>query len=260
MKLRATLTGTGQPLLLIHGLGSAATAWKPLLKDLQAHYRVITVDLPGHGQTPLEHGIALDPHSLAQLVLQVLDENQIDKAHIVGNSLGGWVALELAATAPERVLSVVGLAPAGLWLKPGISRVRGEARARAMARTLHKSAPKLLKYKFARQIGFSTVSPRWDALDVETCVDATVAMGTSRGYFPTWDAFLGKRFDEEISPNIPVTIIFGDTDNTLPVHTSQERSLAPQHAKWIVIPQCGHAPMWDHPKTVLSYIEETCRA
>ena len=85
-------------------------------------------------------------------------------------------------------------------------------------------------------------------------------MGTSRGYFPTWDAFLGKRFDEEISPAIPVTIIFGDTDNTLPAHTSQERSLAPKHAKWIVIPHCGHAPMWDHPQTVISYIEETCRS
>jgi len=260
MKLQSSITGQGQPIVLIHGLGSAATAWKPLLKELSAKYRVITVDLPGHGQTPYQHGTPLDPRSLAQLVLTVLDEYAIEKTHVVGNSLGGWVALELAAIAPERVLSVVGLAPAGLWLKPGISRVRGEARARAMARALHKSAPTLLKFKFARQIGFSTVSPRWDALDVETCVDATVAMGTSRGYFHTWDAFLGKRFDEKISSSIPVTIIFGDTDNTLPAQTSQERSLAPQHAKWVVIPECGHAPMWDHPKTVISYIEETCRA
>jgi len=259
MKLHVEVSGSGEPLLLIHGLGSASTAWKPLLPALTSHFQVITIDLPGHGQSPLEHGTHLDPESLARLILTYLDQVNISRVHVVGNSLGGWVALELAALAPERVKSVVGLAPAGLWLKPDITRVRGEARARLMAKTLHKSAPKLLRYKFARQIGFGTVSPQWDHLEIETCVDATIAMGTSRGYFPTWDAFLGKRFDEKISPSIPVTIIFGDTDNTLPAHSSQERSLAPAHAKWIVIPQCGHAPMWDHPQTVISYIEETCR-
>ena len=259
MKLHMEVTGSGEPLLLIHGLGSASTAWKPIIPALTSHYQVITVDLPGHGQSPLDHTTPLDPESLARLIITYLDQMKISQLHVVGNSLGGWVALELAARAPSRVKSVVGLAPAGLWLKPDITRVRGEARARLMAKSLHKSAPKLLKYKFARQLGFSTVSPRWQELDIETCIDATIAMGTSRGYFPTWDAFLGKRFDEDISPAIPVTIIFGDTVNTLPAHTSQERSLAPKHAKWIVIENCGHAPMWDHSSEVLKLILETCR-
>jgi len=249
----------GEPLLLIHGLGSASTAWKPLIPALTSDYQVITIDLPGHGESPLEHGARLDPESLAALIINYLDEHEISRVHVVGNSLGGWIALELAALSPDRIKSVVGLAPAGLWLQPGFSRVRGEAKARLMARALHKSAPVLLKYKIARRIGFSSVSPRWDLLDVQTCIDATIAMGTSRGYFPTWDAFLGMRFDAEISPSIPVTIIFGDTDNTLPAHTSQERSLAPKHAKWVVLPECGHAPMWDKPAEVISYIRETCR-
>lgn len=259
MKMHVEVLGSGEPLLLIHGLGSASTAWKPLIPELISQYQVITVDLPGHGQSPLPHGTPLDPESLARLILEHLDERNISHLHLVGNSLGGWIALELAALAPERVKSVVALAPAGLWLKPDITRVRGEARARLMAKLLHKPAPKLLQYKFARQIGFSTVSPKWDQLDVQTCIDATIAMGTSRGYFPTWDAFLGKRFDEEIPATIPVTIIFGDTDNTLPAHTSQERSLAPEHAKWVVIPECGHAPMWDHPSEVINHIREICR-
>jgi len=71
---------------------------------------------------------------------------------------------------------------------------------------------------------------------------------------------LGLRFDKEISPDIPVTILFGDTDNTLPVRYSQERSLAPAHAKWVTIPQAGHAPMWDSVPVVLEHIRQTARS
>ena len=72
-----------------------------------------------------------------------------------------------------------------------------------------------------------------------------------------WDAFLGNRFDKEISPNIPVTIIFGDSDNTLPANNSQEKSLAPKHSKWVVLSQSGHAPMWDQVDAVVAETIET---
>jgi pimeloyl-ACP methyl ester carboxylesterase len=51
-----------------------------------------------------------------------------------------------------------------------------------------------------------------------------------------------------------VTIIFGDSDKTLPLNTSQERSLAPSHARWVVLSESGHAPMWDHPDEVIQEI------
>ena len=82
-------------------------------------------------------------------------------------------------------------------------------------------------------------------------------MGTSPGYYPAWDALLSLRFDKDISSKIPVTIIFGDTDNTLPAKTSQEKSLAPAHAQWIRLEQAGHAPMWDHANEIVEIIVET---
>ena len=126
-----------------------------------------------------------------------------------------------------------------------------------MAVSLKSVAPSLLKYDWAKRIGFGLVSPKWRELPLEVLVNATLDMGTSEGYFPAWDAFLGARFEAEISESVPTTIIFGDTDNTLPARTSQERSLTPTHAKWLVLSNCGHAPMWDQPEAVIAEISAT---
>ena len=100
-------------LVLVHGLGSAATAWKPIIPALSEKFNVITVDLPGHGQSKFDPRQAMDPQSLALLLRDSIKTNhEIDKFHLVGNSLGGWISLELASLAPKNVKSVTGLAPA----------------------------------------------------------------------------------------------------------------------------------------------------
>lgn len=257
MKLSIETHGSGQPIVLIHGMGSAATAWKPIIPTIAKQLKVITIDLPGHGRSALSPIQSMDAASLSQLVLKNLKEIGIDEFHLVGNSLGGWVCLEIAATNPSAVKSITALAPAGLWLTPFTSRYPGELALRVMASGVEKLAPSLLNYTWAKKIGFETVSPRWKDLSYEICLDATNAMATATGYFPAWDALLGKRFDKQIDSQIPITIIFGDSDHTLPAKTCQERSLAPAHAKWIILSQTGHAPMWDSPAEVLSEILET---
>jgi pimeloyl-ACP methyl ester carboxylesterase len=259
MKLAIERVGSGEPLVLIHGMGSAATAWKPLIPKLIDKFEVITIDLPGHGRTPLGKTTPMDPESLAKLVVQNLTELDIEQFHLVGNSLGGWISLEIAAIYPERVITLTGLAPAGLWLAPFTSRYPGELAVRLMAKGLEKVAPTTLNYKWAKKIGFETVSPRWQELSYEICLDAVSAMAKSDGYFPACDGMLKKRFDKYVSNEIPITIIFGDTDHTLPAKTCQERSLAPDHAKWIILPETGHAPMWDSTEEVLAEILETSK-
>jgi pimeloyl-ACP methyl ester carboxylesterase len=85
-------------------------------------------------------------------------------------------------------------------------------------------------------------------------------MAKADGYYPAWDGMLMKRFDGKIPTSIPVTIIFGDSDRTLPATTCQERSIAPAHAKWIIFPDTGHAPMWDSPRDVIAAIVDTASA
>ena len=257
MKLAIETHGAGQPLVLIHGMGSAATAWQSIIPTLAKQFSVVTIDLPGHGRTPYSPIQKMDPTSLAQLVVKNLKNIGIESFHLVGNSLGGWVSFEIAALYPTAVKSITALAPAGLWLTPFTSRYPGELALRVMASGVEKLAPSLLNYTWAKKIGFETVSPRWKELSYEICLDATSAMAQSTGYFPAWDALLGKRFDKQIDPQIPITIVFGDRDHTLPAKTCQERSLAPAHAKWIILPQTGHAPMWDSPNEVVSEILQT---
>ena len=253
-RLWSTSYGEGTPLVMIHGMGSASSAWKQITPELAKKFRVIHMDLPGHGFSNMDSTAEMDPHSLAERVFVELNTLKIEKFHLVGNSLGGWVAMDIAAEHPDQVLSVVGIAPAGLWLSPVNRRLPIGAFARTLAKSTYPIAPFFMRFEWARRIGFFEVSPLWRELPRQTILDAVKAMATSPGYYPAWDALLSLRFDKEISPQIPITIIFGDSDATLPAKTSQERSLAPRHARWVVLPESGHAPMWDHPQEVIQEI------
>lgn len=247
-------------LLLIHGMGSASSAWEPILHELTETFTVITIDLPGHGRTPMDDLQPMDPRSLAQAVIATMQSHGYNRFHVAGNSLGGWIALEMAAMKPEAITSVTGLAPAGLWLTPLNSRYPGPAIARMLANSLNVVSPLLLHYEWAREIGFGDVSPLWREFSYDLCLDATHAMATAVGYYPAWDALLKKRFDASIDASIPITVIFGDTDKTLPASLCQERSLVPPHTEWLVFSKCGHAPMWDHPQEVIAEILRTTGA
>ncbi len=242
-------------IVMVHGLGSAATAWKPLTPYLQSHYNIITVDLPGHGKTPLDKSQPMDPRSLANLIVsEVGREFNVDRFDLVGNSWGGWIALEIAAQHPQSVRSVVALAPAGFWLASFVQIFSGVSALRFLARSSAAIAPTFLKYEWARKSGFERVSPRWRNFSIELCSDATLAIANSPGYVPGSNAMVQKRFDSVIDPAIAVTIIFGDSDNTLPATACQERTMAPAHSKWMIFEDCGHAPMWDHPQEVAAEI------
>ena len=244
-------------LVAIHGLGSANTAWDLVRDQFATEYEFVTLDLPGHGDSPMRANKSMNPVFLAELIKNELANIGIEKYHLIGNSLGGWVALEIAARYPESVLSVTGVAPAGLWLHPKSHRNGELAISRYLARATYRFANVISNFKFMRSIGFKLVSPQWEKFSVETCVKAAVAMGSASGYFDIWDAFLGNRFDKEISSKIPVTIIFGDTDNTLPAANCQERTLAPKHSEWLIFPQSGHAPMWDQVEMVIEATKQT---
>lgn len=261
MKLHSTLTETNPahpPLVLIHGLGSAATAFKPVVSALSKSFRVITIDLPGHGKSPYQAGQKMEPKALGSQIFEIIkSEYGIDSFHVSGNSLGGWIALEMAADQPDRIMSLTGLAPAGLWLQPASGRLPIEARSYYLAKALKPFIKVGLRLQSLRKIGFARVSPKWQELSYETCFDASFAMANCSGYFPAWDGMLTRRFDAHVLESVPVTILFGDSDNTLPYPDSQERSLAPAHAAWLVIDKCGHAPMWDQPDLVVKIIKQT---
>src|SRR5207237_6606895 len=106
--------GAGTPLVLLHGVGGTWRVWRPVLPLLERWHAVFAPTLPGHcGANRLPAGVAPSIDALADGVAEQLDRAGIDRAHIVGNSLGGWIALELARRGRAR--SVVLFGPAGAW-------------------------------------------------------------------------------------------------------------------------------------------------
>ena len=122
-------------LVLVHGLGSAGTIWKSLIPDLMQDFTVYSIDLPGHGDALLAAGEKYDPRSLGEMILRHMKEvHNVIKMHVAGNSLGGWISLEMAAVGPASVSSVTALAPAGLWLEAPMMKIPPSIDSRILAK------------------------------------------------------------------------------------------------------------------------------
>jgi pimeloyl-ACP methyl ester carboxylesterase len=109
--------GAGDIVLLIHGLGATKASFLPTVGALAPHYRAIALDLPGFGDSDKPLLASYDARFFADAVVGLIDELEADRVHVVGNSMGGRVALELGLRYPERVNRLVLLSPSLAWLK-----------------------------------------------------------------------------------------------------------------------------------------------
>jgi pimeloyl-ACP methyl ester carboxylesterase len=258
MTLAREIHGEGPPLLLVHGLGSSRTVWRPVVPALAEQFTVIALDLPGHGDSPpLPPGADATPAGLAGSVSAVLDELGVDEVDTVGNSLGGWVVLELARQGRAR--SVTALAPAGFWVDdvvPVTAHVN-----RWASKALAPVAPTLLKVRPLRAIGFWTASADAAAMDPQDAIDAVRAHAGARGWARALAGTHHRRCDaRDIPADIPVTIVWGDADRILPAARCESRDGAPAHARWVRLDRCGHVPMWDQPDETVRLVRETVAA
>ncbi|MFM6841023.1 MAG: alpha/beta fold hydrolase [Candidatus Planktophila sp.] len=249
-------------LVLVHGLGSAGNIWKSLIADLTEHFNVIAVDLPGHGVAEIHEGEAVDPQSLARAIVKtVSSEHNYSEMHVAGNSLGGWIALEMGAIAPESVKSVTALAPAGLWHQVPTSKLPPSF---FDARILAKISQHFMRLAYhlppLKAIGYKKITHLWRDLSFESCRDSVVAMANSKGYMPLWRGLRGRKFESNVPPEVKVSIIFGDYDLTLPEEIAQEKSVAPRHSHWVVVDNCAHVIMWNYPKLTVDFIKRTALA
>lgn len=109
--------GAGDPVVCIHGLGGTKASFLPTVAALADSYRVIALDLPGFGESDKPIAAAYDAPYFADAVTALMDELGLDSAHVVGNSLGGRVGIELGLRHPERIRKLILLSPALAWLR-----------------------------------------------------------------------------------------------------------------------------------------------
>ena len=249
--------GSGEPLVLLHGLGSSRSAWLPVLPILAERFDVIAVDLPGFGDSePLPTGFEPNPAALAAAVADTLTRLGVDTAHVAGNSLGGWIALELAALWPVR--SVTALSPAGLWRghTPFYCRLALRA-SRLMTRCFGTALRYVVRWRIGRVVVFGQMIGRPSRMTVEQARTAITAIGTSPGFRAALRATLHRRYLASGRIDVPVTVEFGARDRVLLKRQSRHVDQLPQHAEVLQLPGAGHVPMSDAPEAVAAVISAT---
>lgn len=242
--------GAGPPLLLVHGLGSELCVWEPVLDRLAADYDVIAVDLPGFGRSaPLPDGATPTPGALARALAELLDALEIDRAHLAGNSLGAWVALELALQGRAR--SVTGICPAGLWGAPLISTVTPETgRAQRLARRARPLLPLLMADPRLRRLVLAPFVADPSKVPYHAAWRMVSSYGRATAYAATSTAMRSGHFAAMADVEVPVTLAFGAADRLIrPVRLPRVRTVVLQHS--------GHIAMWDEPARVARVIDET---
>jgi pimeloyl-ACP methyl ester carboxylesterase len=250
-------SGAGEPLVLIHGIGHHWRAWEPVIEPLARHHDVIALDLPGFGRSPapaVNHGM---PTAVAALG-EFFAEHGLDRPHVAGNSLGGAIALELAAAGLAR--SATALSPAGFATPAQVRRAL--AVLRGLRFGAHTPAPVLrLFYRtaFGKRFSFGPLVTRPAVLTAERALADTLALRGGKGFAAV--ARHGATYAFAGDPGaVPVTIAWGSGDRILaPVQAMRARDVLPA-ARHVALDGCGHVPMSDDPGAVARVILETTAA
>jgi pimeloyl-ACP methyl ester carboxylesterase len=245
VRLAHERAGSGEPLLLIHGLGGDRCVWEPVLDTLSETHDVISVDLPGFGGSqPLDEDPT--PRALARAVAAFLDELGLDTAHVAGNSLGGWVALELAAAGRAR--SVAGICPAGLWRQPTLGPGEtARSRGHRAARLLRPLIPVVMLSRAVRRLVLSPFVADPDRVPYRAAWRMISAYARATAFEATSTAMRRGRFSGRVP--VPVTLAFGELDRLI-----RPTATAVPGARTLVLPGCGHIAMWDAPDLVVEAI------
>jgi pimeloyl-ACP methyl ester carboxylesterase len=242
--------GSGPPLVCLHGFTDTWRIWELVLPALERQHDVLSPTLAGHaGGPPLEGEI--DDSVLADGVERAMDEAGFETAHIVGNSLGGYVALQLAARGRAR--TVVALAPAGGWALGDESYKELFSLQAAMVDSAKLAAPRALEILATlegrrRATQYTTVN--YEHIPVELLAHQLLGLARCAGAPALIEHALreGWWIDAE-KITCPVRIVWGSADRLLPWPWAAARfrtEWLPQ-ADWVELDDVGHCPQLDVP-------------
>jgi pimeloyl-ACP methyl ester carboxylesterase len=247
--------GRGDPVLLLHGLGATKVSFLPTMLALAKDHRVIAPDLLGHGDTakPL---VRYDAPTYARFVLSLMDALDIERADLIGNSMGGRISLELAMSTPDRVRSVSLLCPAVAFLKrrgmvPFVRALRPELGI-VPHRLPHRLVVRSIRSMFSQP---DRLPPSWYAAGADEFLRI---FRTPRGRAALYASMRNIYLDEPSGErgfwvrleqlDRPSMFMWGARDRLVPAAFDRHVRRVLPNATSHVLDDCGHVPQFEHPE------------
>lgn len=246
-KVHYTTKGKGPLVVLLHGFLEDLSIWNGLNKYLSSNYQVACLDLPGHGKTECM-GYVHPMELMADVVIELMKRLNKRKCHLVGHSMGGYVALAFAEQYPDKVIS----------LSLVCSNARADKPEKKQDRTRAIQLVKTKKELFVEQaipILFNTaVKTNTRAINkIKKIAHRTSIQGTIAAI-----AGMRDRFEREIVLKFapyPILIVGGEKDIVIPLDWLQEQALIAENCNLEVIPDVGHMPFYESPLVFESIVK-----
>ena len=252
LRLRDTGPRDAPTLILLHGFGASLETWEPWAQALSGHFRVIRFDLPGFGLTgPDPTGDYSDAREI-KILLDLMDQLGVDRASVIGNSLGGRIAWNFAALHPDRVTRLVLVSPDG-FASPGFDYDKAP-KTPLMMRALPYVAPRgLLKANLAAAYG------RPDTLS-ETTLSRYRDMMLAPGVRPAILARMGQTILRDPVPTLaritaPTLLLWGERDGMIPISNAADYLRRLPNATLVRLPDLGHLPFEEDPVQSLAPVQ-----
>jgi pimeloyl-ACP methyl ester carboxylesterase len=242
--------GEGPPLLFVHGLSGCWQNWLENIPHFARTHRVVALDLPGFGASPMPPWEISIP-AYGRFVRDFCERLGIDRCSLVGNSMGGFIATEVAITDPERVDDLTLVSAAGItW-----ARARREP-AEMMARVGRAAAPLILRFEMSairrakiRHRAFAGVFYKPNSLRRELLWENVVPAFQSPGYFDAMRNLFGYDIRDRLADiGVPTLIVWGRNDRVVPVPAAfSYKKLIGDNAELVIFDRCGHVPEMERP-------------
>ncbi len=245
----------GAPVIvMIHGNASMLQSWDGWAADLSKDHRVIRYDLAGHGLTGPDPTGTYGPERDAVQLKDLLDRLKVDRAVLVGNSLGGQIAWHFAAANPDRVEKLVLVAPGGFPL-PGLEfgqKVQLPDAARMLPYTLK---PEAVKMKIGALYGDpARLSPQM----LDNYYQSWLAPGVRQAQLTRLSAYMVQDPTPTLSTiQVPTLLVWGEKDRLVPFATTPARfQAAMPNTALVTFPGLGHMPQEEDPAATVAPVRE----
>lgn len=258
-RLSTLSAGEGDAVVCIHGLGATKASFLPTVAALADNWRMIAIDLPGFGESEKPLGAAYDARYFAGAVTALLDELGIESAHLIGNSMGGRVAIEVGLLHPERVGRISLLSPALAWLRD--RRWRWLLRAPLPMLGLLQPAPRVITEPIVRSL-VPGGRDGWSAAGVDEFLRSYLTpLGRVAFYESARNIYLDEPHGKEglwtrlagMSPR--ALFVWGRQDQLVPIGFRKHVERALPTARHLEL-DCGHVPQLEAPEQTHAAIRE----